>query len=83
MKPDSASSGIRKTPFERIDNAPKPGKKTGRLKRKAWPLSKSNKKKLKKAERARLRKAKNKKVPVDLAGSPNYCGFITRRATLI
>jgi|GEM_PF-5464960 len=45
-------------------NAPKPGKKTGRLKRKAWPLSKSNKKKLKKPREPDYVRRKNKKCPL-------------------
>ena len=44
--------------LERIDNTPKLGKETGRLKKKSWPVSKSNKRKLKESEKARMKKAR-------------------------
>ena len=72
------------TTLFRISNAPKPGKTTGRLKRKNWRLSKANKEILRKVERERVKRAKKKiKMPVDLAGFPNYCGCrFTHRAKL-
>lgn len=48
------------TTLFRINNAPKPGKTTGRLKRKNWRLSKANKEILRKVERERVKRAKKK-----------------------
>ena len=46
--------------LERIDNSPKEGKTTGRLHKKAWVVSLSNKKALRKVEKARMQKARKK-----------------------
>lgn len=49
------------TTLEKIDNTPREGKTTGRLKRKDWPLLLLNKKKLKQVEKKRLEALRKKK----------------------
>ena len=67
----------------RIDNSPRPGKRTGRLKKKKMASGQVEQKEVEASREGKTAEGEKIKTPVDLAGFPNYCGFIARRAEIL